>query len=369
MNDRITQKNSGFGLLEVVVATAMAGLLGLGVYQVMDKIFASEKTVKQKVQQREVTMTLRQHMMKPAACLNTFQGLILNPSGFELNQIKDAGNNIVLAKNGTDISKLLFVNKITMSNWHPDPIDAAQGRMDLSVFFSRHSNGGNLLRPDLITLYIRKSPANAILECYALGATFDTLAFDPIWTRNGPLDIYYMTGKVGIGMSTTVFDALTVSGNVFVQNAADKVMAHNLDIPAGSSAPIKLFETAVAANSSIDIAGGRVVVDLVHQRLGIGTSTPAAKLDVDGEIKFGNTMSPCSASNEGQQRYDAVQKLMQFCDGTSWKVYSIPEPKNCLGAFSPCYNGKRTYIIFRPADPTGDGCSNMPGDESTNGCS
>jgi hypothetical protein len=55
--------------------------------------------------------------------------------------------------------------------------------------------------------------------------------------------------------------------------------------------------------------------------VGIGTTVPAAKLDVAGEVKFGNTSSTCNTANEGQQRYNSTSKKMEFCDGTAWTVF------------------------------------------------
>lgn len=55
--------------------------------------------------------------------------------------------------------------------------------------------------------------------------------------------------------------------------------------------------------------------------VGIGTTTPAAKLDVAGEVKFGNTSSTCNSTNEGQQRYNSTTKKMEYCNGTSWSAY------------------------------------------------
>jgi hypothetical protein len=52
--------------------------------------------------------------------------------------------------------------------------------------------------------------------------------------------------------------------------------------------------------------------------IGIGVASPSSKLDVDGEIKIGNSGATCSASNEGAQRYDSTNKKMQFCNGTAW---------------------------------------------------
>jgi len=52
--------------------------------------------------------------------------------------------------------------------------------------------------------------------------------------------------------------------------------------------------------------------------VGIGTTLPAARLDVAGEVKFGNTSSTCNSANEGQQRYNSSTKKMEFCDGSAW---------------------------------------------------
>ncbi len=64
--------------------------------------------------------------------------------------------------------------------------------------------------------------------------------------------------------------------------------------------------------SNIFYGGGNV---------GVGTTNPSAKLDVAGEVKFGNTSSTCNATNEGQQRYNSASKNMEFCNGTTWTAY------------------------------------------------
>ncbi len=50
--------------------------------------------------------------------------------------------------------------------------------------------------------------------------------------------------------------------------------------------------------------------------VGIGTDSPAAKLDVEGGIKIGNT-NLCNASRAGTLRYNSGE--MQYCDGSQWK--------------------------------------------------
>ena len=53
-------------------------------------------------------------------------------------------------------------------------------------------------------------------------------------------------------------------------------------------------------------------------RVGIGTTTPNAALDVNGGIRFGDDLVPCNAAKTGAIRYNSGN--MQLCDGSAWKV-------------------------------------------------
>lgn len=55
--------------------------------------------------------------------------------------------------------------------------------------------------------------------------------------------------------------------------------------------------------------------------VGIGTPTPAAKLDVAGDVKVGNSSATCNATTEGSQRYNSIDKAMEFCNGTAWTAF------------------------------------------------
>ncbi|MFP5520538.1 MAG: hypothetical protein ACLGGX_11585 [Bdellovibrionia bacterium] len=61
-------------------------------------------------------------------------------------------------------------------------------------------------------------------------------------------------------------------------------------------------------------------INLPAGNVGIGSANPAAKLDVAGEIKLGNTNSTCDVSTEGQMRYNSTLKVMEFCNATAWTV-------------------------------------------------
>ena len=50
------------------------------------------------------------------------------------------------------------------------------------------------------------------------------------------------------------------------------------------------------------------------QRVGVGVTAPHVKLDVDGEVKVGNTSITCDNLVEGGLRYNFTSKELEFCD-------------------------------------------------------
>ncbi len=53
-------------------------------------------------------------------------------------------------------------------------------------------------------------------------------------------------------------------------------------------------------------------------RIGIGTSSPEAKLHVEGEIKVGSTGQECSSLGGGALRFNTALKVLEFCNGDEW---------------------------------------------------
>jgi hypothetical protein len=55
-----------------------------------------------------------------------------------------------------------------------------------------------------------------------------------------------------------------------------------------------------------------------HGMVGVGTTTPAATLDVAGDVKVGNSSATCSATTKGSIRYNNTTNVLEFCNGTAW---------------------------------------------------
>lgn len=73
-------------------------------------------------------------------------------------------------------------------------------------------------------------------------------------------------------------------------------------------------------NSTTSTNKGDILLNPNGGKVGIGTNTPVATLDVAGEIKFGNTTAgqACNVQHEGKQRYSSSSKRMEYCDGSVW---------------------------------------------------
>ncbi len=83
-----------------------------------------------------------------------------------------------------------------------------------------------------------------------------------------------------------------------------------------------LIATCYALNNNSDNLWEKSIID--HHNIfynsgnvGIGTTTPTAKLTVAGSIKVGES-ALCNPMTEGELRYDSVSHAMAFCNGAVW---------------------------------------------------
>ncbi len=99
---------------------------------------------------------------------------------------------------------------------------------------------------------------------------------------------------------------LGINNQIGADNLGNHTATQNLNI-----AGYKLIGGG-SAGLSVDASGN----------VGIGTTTPTAKLEVSGDLKISATLVSCTAADEGTMQYDSTLKVMKFCDGTSWKPTS-----------------------------------------------
>jgi len=53
--------------------------------------------------------------------------------------------------------------------------------------------------------------------------------------------------------------------------------------------------------------------------VGLGVTSPSAKLDVSGGIRIGDDTDSCTSTKEGTLRYSTSNTCMELCDGTNWE--------------------------------------------------
>lgn len=87
-------------------------------------------------------------------------------------------------------------------------------------------------------------------------------------------------------------------------------------------------------DDSVWSLNGNNLINSNSGNVGIGTSTPVAKLDVTGEVRVGNTSLACSSSTVGAIRYNSG--WIDVCDGTNWSTSSSVgvSPAGLVSAFS-----------------------------------
>lgn len=144
-------------------------------------------------------------------------------------------------------------------------------------------------------------------------------------------------GNVGIGapvptaklqiMGSTAITTITDTGiNLSLQNSVTSNNWNFYNLPSTDVAPnALLFENCVGSPSACT----RKMVITPTGNVGIGTTTPSAKLEVNGDLKVGNTtpgLTTCTAAQGGATRYNSTSKVMEYCNETNWVAMGGSSP-------------------------------------------
>ena len=160
------------------------------------------------------------------------------------------------------------------------------------------------------------------------GQTTKTAAFNALSPLTTLGDLVYHNGTdsarlAGNTTATKQFLSQTGTGSASAAPTWATIAATdvtNAVINGGNTGAVTVG-TNNATSLTLETNNAAAVTILSGGNVGVGSTTPVAKLDVAGEVKFGNTSSTCDATNEGQQRYNSTSKVMEFCNGTAWTEF------------------------------------------------
>ncbi|MBL7671129.1 MAG: hypothetical protein JNM39_11660 [Bdellovibrionaceae bacterium] len=145
------------------------------------------------------------------------------------------------------------------------------------------------------------------------------------------------TSNIAVGISNNIGNGgqlSTAIGRLNVSSNDNDVLLGNSNQIVGSNSVAVGLANSVAAASAVaigssisnSIAGSLMIgpsdsskiTVLSSGKIGVGTTTPAATLDVAGDVKVGNSSATCSATTKGSIRYNNTTNVLEFCNGTAW---------------------------------------------------
>ena len=124
--------------------------------------------------------------------------------------------------------------------------------------------------------------------------------------------------------------------------------------------------TNLGAGGLWTLSGANVVYTAGN--VGIGYANPAVALDVNGSIRMGDSGLTCNGTYDGTLRYNATNKTIDFCDGTSWKAIAGSTISTCAmqefstpGNFSFTVVAGCTTLVIEAYGAGGGGAANGQG--------
>ncbi|WP_374073547.1 beta strand repeat-containing protein [Bdellovibrio bacteriovorus] len=145
------------------------------------------------------------------------------------------------------------------------------------------------------------------------------------------------TGNAGFGTGTpnTPAHAYGAAGNLLKLQTSDNLsgVGTTVGITFTQASDVEVARIQAITESSSNIGMGlftyssgvaeRVRISSTG-KVGVGTTNPAAALDVNGGVRVGSDSSTCDASKKGTTRYNSTENIMEYCNGTLWTDFSPP---------------------------------------------
>ncbi|WP_374460870.1 hypothetical protein [Chryseobacterium taeanense] len=193
--------------------------------------------------------------------------------------------------------------------------------LDITAKTTDGSKPEGLIAPRLKGNEIQSGTYGSDQKGAIIYATTAATAPNAVTTNITQSGYYYFDGSVWqkvITGSVANSDLTTGAGGIYKGSGS---LSGNTTVTQGANT---LAFTSTATNG-FSVDGTTLSVDAANHRLGIGTTSPSSKLDVNGGVKIGNDASTCSAANQGTLKYVGGQCYL--CNGTSWSPFAIASPQ------------------------------------------
>lgn len=243
----------------------------------------------------------------------TVNGTIESNGGILLNQGTAANDNMLFLGSSTP-------GKVDASMGFMAAGKGSSGDVDGPYFLARGNNFSNISNQRGNIYFAAGIPttpsqSEGSVNFWTNGGsrmTVDRLGNVGIGTNSPGALLELSDGSNGAQFSLGTNGSLTVAST----NAAGSISINpnnTLNLGTAATDVINLGRTTVNNFPIIFNTFGGETMRMVNGAVGIGTATPAAKLDVAGDIKFGNSSATCDILTEGSQRYNFVSDKMEVC--------------------------------------------------------
>ncbi len=175
------------------------------------------------------------------------------------------------------------------------------------------------------SLYITKDGTNGTVRLPASSSPTSPLT-GQIWYDSGSIKFWDGSGEKTLGVT---------GGTLPVINGGTGVTSLPSTFILNGGQPGSVSLGATDANSvTISTSNSpRISIDSFG-KVGVGTATPQSVLDVNGEVRLGNSAVACTATNEGALRYDSSTKTMVYCNGTTWMTLDPGGRTSCPAGYN-----------------------------------